>query len=206
MPKVTEAHLEARRQQILEAASSCFARKGFHHSTMHDICAEAQLSPGAVYRYFSSKEEIIEAMAEEERVRALGYIEAAKQRGDTLELLNELANVFFGVVEDEWQQMCKLDIEVWAEGLRNPRVMGLVRRTFDSHLESFAEIVRMAQERGDINPALDPEAVAHVMMSFFEGLVLQKGMDPGIDVPNYVAVMKAMMKGTFWTGRTLEGS
>ena len=38
MPKVTEAHLEARREQILDAAAECFARKGFHRSTMHDIC------------------------------------------------------------------------------------------------------------------------------------------------------------------------
>jgi AcrR family transcriptional regulator len=55
MPKVTEAHLEARRQQILDAALACFSRRGFHQSTMQDICQEAELSPGAVYRYFRSK-------------------------------------------------------------------------------------------------------------------------------------------------------
>ena len=59
MPKVTQAHLEARRQQILDAAFGCFARQGFHQTTMQDICREAELSPGAVYRYFDSKEAII---------------------------------------------------------------------------------------------------------------------------------------------------
>ena len=88
MPKVTEAHLEARRHQILEAASSCFARRGFHQCTMHDICAEAQLSPGAVYRYFHSKEEIIEAMCEESARHNSALIEAAKERGDTLAVLD----------------------------------------------------------------------------------------------------------------------
>ena len=53
MPKVTEAHLEARRQQILDAASACFSRQGFHQTTMQGICREVDLSPGAVYRYFA---------------------------------------------------------------------------------------------------------------------------------------------------------
>src|SRR3989304_6177982 len=56
MPKVTEAHLEARRSQILDAAWTCFARKGYHQATMQDICQESGLSPGAIYRYFESKE------------------------------------------------------------------------------------------------------------------------------------------------------
>jgi AcrR family transcriptional regulator len=60
-PKVTEAHVEARREQILEAAAACFSRKGFHQTTMQDICEAAQLSPGAVYTYFPSKESIITA-------------------------------------------------------------------------------------------------------------------------------------------------
>ena len=59
MPKVTEEHLEARRTQILDAALACFSRNGFHQTTMHDICSEAGLSPGAVYRYFDSKEAMI---------------------------------------------------------------------------------------------------------------------------------------------------
>ena len=64
MPKVTEAHLEARRQQRLEAAESCFSRQGFHQTTMQANCGEAGLSPGAVYRYFSSEEEISAARGE----------------------------------------------------------------------------------------------------------------------------------------------
>jgi len=61
MPKVTEAHIEARRHQILEAARTCFSRQGFHQTTVQDICKEAGLSPGAVYRYFPSKDHIIAA-------------------------------------------------------------------------------------------------------------------------------------------------
>src|SRR3990172_1227249 len=96
MPKVTEAHLEARRQQILDAAAGCFTQKGFHHSTMHDICQMAELSPGAVYRYFTSKEEIIAAMLRERKSTSAALIRAISGREETHEILNDLADSFFG--------------------------------------------------------------------------------------------------------------
>ena len=47
------------------AAIACFTRKGFHQTTMDDICEGAGLSPGAVYRYFASKDEIIQTTVRE---------------------------------------------------------------------------------------------------------------------------------------------
>ena len=63
MPKVTEAHRESRREQILLAAWKCFSRNGFHSTSMADVIKEAGLSAGAVYLYFKSKDEIIVAVA-----------------------------------------------------------------------------------------------------------------------------------------------
>ena len=61
-PKVSEQHLEDRRQQILDAAVTSFSRKGFHQATIEDIRLEAGLSRGAVYHYFKSKEDIIDGL------------------------------------------------------------------------------------------------------------------------------------------------
>src|SRR6478736_8387639 len=63
MPKVTDAHRESRREQILVAAWKCFSRNGFHSTSMADVIAEAGLSAGAVYLYFRSKDDIIVAVA-----------------------------------------------------------------------------------------------------------------------------------------------
>src|ERR1700752_5399442 len=52
-----------RRSEILQAAQTCFARSGFHQASMQEICAEAGLSPGNLYRYFRSKEDIIAGLA-----------------------------------------------------------------------------------------------------------------------------------------------
>src|SRR5215831_14032247 len=77
MPRVSAEHLAARRQQILDAARICFIRNGFHVTSMQDVIAEAGLSVGAVYRYFKSKNEIIEAIAEGYSLQIGGVLEQA---------------------------------------------------------------------------------------------------------------------------------
>lgn len=200
MPRVTEAHLEARRQQVLDAARACFARQGFHQTTMQDICREAGLSPGAVYRYFASKEDIIAATCKV--AGEVAFIEAIRERDDTLAVFEALAAEFFSRLDGpEAQNELRMTIQLWGEALRNPAIMELSRRNLDGIRGSLAQFVRQAQARGDINSALDPQAVAQALVSTFDGLVLQKAIEPTIDTWQYVAVIKAMVGGDFWRGK-----
>ena len=64
MPKVSRQYQESRRNQIIDAAVKCFAQKGFHQTSMQDIVSESGFSPGAIYLYFKSKEEIIKTVAD----------------------------------------------------------------------------------------------------------------------------------------------
>ena len=202
MPKVTEAHLEARREQILQAAFACFSRNGFHQTTMQDICHEADLSPGAVYRYFESKEAIIEASCLECQQVATANFEAAQQESDTLEVLDELVAAFFGALaEPEADSAMRVNILLWAESLRSSQIGELCNRNRAGVLEYLRGIVARAQGLGEINTSLDTEAVAQVLMSTYEGLVLQKGSDRNVDVEKYMGVLKALYSGEFWRGR-----
>jgi len=69
MPKLSDEHRDRRRRQILDAAMACFDRHGLHATTTDEIVAEAGLSAGAIYRYFDSKDAIIEAVAAERHAR-----------------------------------------------------------------------------------------------------------------------------------------
>jgi AcrR family transcriptional regulator len=109
MPKVSEEHLAARRRQILDAALVCFSRQGFHGTPMQAIFEEAGLSPGAVYRYFKGKEEIVQAIAEEMLGRLLEAIDSVELR----------------------DQRMRLALQVWGEAVINPRIGEFVRRVFD---------------------------------------------------------------------------
>ncbi len=71
-----------RRAEILAAAERCFARSGFHQASMHEICLEAGMSPGNLYRYFPSKEAIIAGISERNRADAAESFAAVDQAED----------------------------------------------------------------------------------------------------------------------------
>ena len=203
MPKVTEAHLEARRQQILDAARACFSRNGFHQTTMQDICRQAELSPGAVYRYFDSKEAIIEATCEEGQRQAAAAFEAASGQGDTLKVFGELVDVFYGRMDEaETDDSARMSVQLWGEALRNPGIDQVMRGHWHGILARIKDIISNAQERGEINPDLDASAVARVLMATYDGLVVQKAMDRSlVDVRKYIEALRALYSGTFWLGK-----
>ena len=56
-----EAFIQQRQQQIIAAAKVCFSRSGFHGASMAEISRESALGAGQIYRYFSSKELLVDA-------------------------------------------------------------------------------------------------------------------------------------------------
>src|SRR5260370_36298856 len=65
MPKIAEEARAARRDQIIAAAAECFARSGYHVTTMADIAEAAGVSKGTPYLYFPGKEALFIALYEE---------------------------------------------------------------------------------------------------------------------------------------------
>ncbi|HLG11904.1 MAG TPA: TetR/AcrR family transcriptional regulator [Dehalococcoidia bacterium] len=201
MPKVLPEYLELRRQQILDAAAACFSRRGFHQTTMQDICGEAELSPGAVYRYFRSKEEIIEGMGEHRQQENAARLAQVMSKGSTVEVFDELLRVFF-IDRDaqEFLDYCSLTIEFISEATHNERVQASLRKTNKAVRDSLIDLVRQSQARGDIDATLDPEGIARVMIALYQGFLTQKLIDPDLDVHPYARAAGALFAGTFWRG------
>lgn len=178
---------ERRRRQILEAATVCFARRGFHRATMPEICAEAALSPGSVYRYFRGKEEIIEAIVEEDLTESLGAIERLARIPDSRAALAAAVAAALATTDPI---AGVLTAEVVAEATRNPRVGAMVHRHEAAVVGALAAVVRRGQTRGEIDGTLDPTHVATLVASLVEDVTIRRALAPEEDLAGYAALLR----------------
>ncbi len=197
-PKVSEKHLEDRRQQILDAAVTSFSRKGFHQATIEDIRLEAGLSRGAVYHYFKSKEDIIDGL------RQRSADETGSIFADVAEIEDPMENLV-GLVDSTLDRIIspasldanRLALFLWAESLVNLRIMDGQLSSVGSYRHMVEESVRGAQTRGYIKSDLEPSATALVITAALFGLQQQLSWEPGLDINAARRVLVAMLTGGF---------
>jgi len=125
MPPVTPEYLARRRAAILAAAARCFAANGFHATSMPDVCAEAGMSAGGVYRYFGSKDQLIAELSDLEMAPALVALHAAADTEPALRPAEVIDLIHRTVLADNPSSLL---LQVWAEAVRNPDVHDSVRR------------------------------------------------------------------------------
>jgi AcrR family transcriptional regulator len=200
MPKVSEAHIEARRQQILEAANACFSRQGFHQTSVQDICREAGLSPGAFYRYFPSKDHIIAATCLACQQGIIALIDYAKsQGGSSLQTLDFIMDHGLQMLSGEsFVEVSMMNVQVWSEAMRSEEIReALLEASIGTLGHAFSEIFLEAQQQGQVDPQLDSEALAITLMGTFHGLVLHKSLDSTIDIGACGDALRAMYQNLF---------
>ncbi|WP_338682809.1 helix-turn-helix domain containing protein [Streptomyces acidiscabies] len=180
MARVSQAHLDARRRQILDAAERCFARNGFHATSMQDVLKEAELSAGAVYRYFSSKDELIAAIVGEViGVLAEVYGEAAREHPAPLpdelvpRVLRSMLKARAGRLEGGEWLFPRLLVQAWSELLRNEELAAQVREGYERVRQSWRHVVRGYKDAGIMPPDADADALARAMIAMAQGLVTQ---------------------------------
>ena len=200
-PKVPKAYLEARRSEILEAAAKCFMEKGFHNTTMQDIYNATNLSPGAVYNYFSSKEDIVSAAVEMSQERNSAMIAGAAS-GNPDQALSKVGQSFLTFAKQaDITKAAGVDFALYSEANRNPRIREALRMGQDAVITKLVELVKHNQRLGVFNDRLDAEAITRVLISIFVGIEIHKTLDPDFDLDSYAAVFEAIVEGTFSKSR-----
>ncbi|MEJ3742108.1 TetR/AcrR family transcriptional regulator [Actinomycetes bacterium KLBMP 9797] len=194
MPRVSDQHLAARRQQILDAARVCFSRNGFHATSMQDVIAEAGLSVGAVYRYFKSKQELVTAIAEEVLEGADEVFGEIVAHEPPLPLADAIDRALgFADAQTGPDGVFRIAIQVWAESLRDPILAGFVADKYGRFRGRFTAIARRAQEAGDLPPEADLEAIGAVLFGLIPGYALQRVIADGPDKKTYATAIRALL-------------
>ena len=167
-----------RRLEILDAAQRCFVRSGFHGASMQEICAEAEMSPGNLYRYFPSKEALIAGICERNRAEAADSFLAVDRAPAFFDGLAALARHHLVERPEEEAGLCA---EIMAESRRNPDIAKLYQGIEHDIKERIAAMLRNAAERGEIRGDLDVDAAATVLMVLGDGMSWRRSVEPAFD-------------------------
>ncbi|MCT4353674.1 TetR/AcrR family transcriptional regulator [Streptomyces sp. Je 1-79] len=187
MARVSQEHLDARRRQILDGAARCFARNGFHATSMADVLTEVGLSAGAVYRYFRGKEELIGAIATEAFTGIRSAFEEASRATPPPTpdvLLGAVLRLFLEerVAGADRQAFARLILQVWSETLRNEQLFETLSAGYDGMREAWGELVEAYRANGIMTADVPADRVARTLIATAQGFIAQQALFGDVEV------------------------
>lgn len=194
MPRVSDEHLAARRQQILDAAQRCFLRNGFHQTSMQDVKDEAGLSIGAVYRYFPSKTELITAIAEQviDRI-SLVFDQLTTQDPPPPVIVAMERAVDLVTAETGPDGTLRLALQIWSEATHDPVLAEFVARVYSRIRDVLIKLATRAAEHGDLPAGADPYQVGVVLFALMPGYALQRILTGGPAPETFKAGLRTLL-------------
>lgn len=193
MPKVSDEYRTARRRSILDAAVTCFDRRGLHGTTTDDIAAEAGLSNGALYRYFDGKDAIVEAIAGERHAQERALLDAALRDDDPRRAIRDFIDRYFAWLADPGElRRRRVNVHVWAEALADARIAAVVAAGV-APARDAERAIEAAVASGALPAHVDATALVQLLLAMLQGYVLQAAWDPSLDALRYASTCTAVL-------------
>jgi TetR/AcrR family transcriptional regulator, repressor for uid operon len=165
-----------RREQIMRAALACFAKRGFHQASMHDISAEAGISVGLIYRYFENKEAVISAMADRHKKEITDLLERAQQAPTLLESVEILFTAHCS--EDEPRLTSAFVVDLYAEASRNPQIAHLVRDVLQTAMNGVRDLIARSPEAQTASHGFKPDELSELIFAVARGMLMLDVLQP----------------------------
>jgi AcrR family transcriptional regulator len=179
----------------------CFARDGFHATSIADIIRESELSAGSVFLYFKSKNEIIAAVVEMTLGTADELFAQFLADGATPSPEETVTFMVDAVMERAVNHpvlevdMSRVALHAWAEALRDPDIADRIEHTLRHLRGHYAQVARRWQAAGTIDPDTDPEQIGAVLLGIVHAFALQRLLIPGTDPTQYLSGVRALLAG-----------
>jgi AcrR family transcriptional regulator len=165
------------RARILDAALEGFARYGYDATGVGEICRRAEISKGAFYHHFPSKQAVFLELMEKwlaEIDTQLALIQAETETAP--EALMQMASTVGAVFRAAGGQL-PMFLEFWSKAARDPGIWRAVSAPYRRYQAFFCDLIEQGIEEGSLR-SVDPELAAQVIVSVSVGLVLQGLVDP----------------------------
>ncbi len=194
MPKVSDAHRESRREQILLAAWKCFSRNGFHSTSMADVIREAGLSAGAVYLYFRSKDDIIVAVATQVfggiQGRLLDFAEQDPPPSPA-EIATFLVRQPVLAREQAPADLFPLLLAVWSEATRNPSLTEVAETILSGLRTLLTSMLERWVKAGGALP-MPAAQLTPIFLALVQGFVVQQALSTAPGPDDYTAAVAGL--------------
>ncbi|MGH8286740.1 MAG: TetR/AcrR family transcriptional regulator [Steroidobacteraceae bacterium] len=174
------ARAVAQKERILAAAEQCFFEHGFHAASMGTIAQTADMSPGLIYRYFASKNAIIQAIID----RQLG------EARDNIRRLSSSEDVVAAIVTifGQWKTLnartmnAALFLEMTAEATRDKDIAAAVRAADTSIRTELHEFLKHRLRTGRASGTRTTAKSRLILLqSLIEGLAVRAIREPDLD-------------------------
>lgn len=194
MPRVTEEHRVARRQQIVFAAIEVFAAKGFHKASMADIIVESGLSAGAVYLYFRSKDDLIVAVVETVLQVVTDNLDSFAEQKPPLspaEILDGLIRRAVGAGPTSPAQSLPLLLSAWSESRNSPQIREAAHQWMNQIGRRVATLIGRWADAGHPLPMPAPD-LARLMTATVQGYTLQLMVDDAPQLEEFLDATRTL--------------
>jgi AcrR family transcriptional regulator len=169
---------EQTREQLLDAAATVFARRGYHEASVEEIASEAGFSTGAVYSNFSGKEELFLALADREVEKQVVGIRALAERVEAGGEATEEAGRQFQELLKHDREWPILFYEFWSFGVRNARIQEEFAKRRQAVKDALAETLdRLAAALG-FELRFPAPMLATAITATLNGLAFEHAADP----------------------------
>jgi AcrR family transcriptional regulator len=176
LPRISAAHEQEVRDRILEAAARVFAEKGYHSSTIADVVRESGLSVGAIYTYFSGKDELIRLTCDQLAARGLDELAARLATAKTTaERLSIAVRLYVETIDEYDGAPGQVTlVQAWAEADREPGVREMLAARRERLVGAGRFILAQGVATGELPSWLDVDSVTRGFLAMLDGLLLQR--------------------------------
>jgi len=187
------------KERIIAAASKVLAEKGYEATTLREISREAQAAPGLVHYYFGGKDELLVEVLQAAGRRFHQRMEHLVQHAPGDRSLEEVLTQLRERVDLE-PDVYRLRYESFSLGLHNPVIEPRVRERLAQRRNEIGSVMAKVLENsertdGAKRSSLDPTILGALLLSIFDGLALQKIMDPTFDLEAAYHLLAQMLRG-----------
>jgi AcrR family transcriptional regulator len=192
------------KERIIAAASKVLAEKGYDATTLREISREAHAAPGLVHYYFGGKDELLVEVLQAAGRRFHQRMEHLVQQATGDRSLEAVLTQLRERVDLE-PEVYRLRYESFSLGLHNPIIQPKVRERLAQRRNELGSVIakvleNMERTDGAEHSSLDPTLLAALLLSIFDGLALQKIMDPTFDLEASYHLLAQMLHGLFSGG------